>query len=103
MRIRLDPPGPTVLVGAYLLGLAAVTVFSIAVSEPSRPRSFLGWLLVAPLLVLCYLAAEGVGQLFSVRFGGMRWHESFSWARIGFVLLWTLPYAAVPVIVSLLR
>lgn len=103
MRIRLDPPGPTVTIAAYLLGLGAVTLFSFVVSGPSRPRSFLGWLLVAPLLALCYLAAEGVGQLFSVRFGELRPHESFSWARIGFALLWMLPYAAVPVIVSLLR
>lgn len=85
--------------GLYVLLLLVATMVSVALEEPLRPKSALGWLFLAPLLLVCYLAAEYLsGRLLPSSGEDQLAPWSVSWRRllVGLVLL--IPLFAIPAI-----
>ena len=82
-----------VVLSLVLGGLALVQAF------PSRPTSWLGWLALFALVVPVTLAGEFVGELLfrnrlSQAVEQRTQQRTFSWLRIGYVLILFLPLFA---------
>jgi hypothetical protein len=91
------------ILGRYLLGTLCVLLMGLLLSPFLRPTGAVGWVLLAPVLIVLYVSAEVAFEgVFTDKFGKRVSARRFSLLRIAVALLLVLPVFAASVLFSLI-